>query len=68
MLGEGGIDPLRAMPGRGRPARLHEQQLQEMGRVLLDNSTEHGFATEPWTLRRVAVLNERQYRVNFGQT
>jgi transposase len=27
VLDEGGIDALRAMPGRGRPARLDEQQL-----------------------------------------
>lgn len=30
VLDEGGIDALRAMPARGRPARLDEQQLQSL--------------------------------------
>ena len=68
VLDEGGIDALRAMPSRGRPARLDEQQLQALGRMLLDKPTQHGFGTELWTLKRVGVLIERQYGVKFGQT
>jgi transposase len=65
---EGGIDALRAMPGRGRPARLQEQQLQAAGRNLMDKPTEHGPGTGLCSLKRVAVLIERQYGVKFGQT
>ena len=68
ILDEGGIDALRAMPGRGRPARLDESQLQALGRTLLLSPTAHGFVTELWTLKRVGVLIERQYGVKFGQT
>ncbi len=68
VLDEGGIDALRAMPSRGRPARLDEQQLQSLGRMLLDKPAEHGFGTELWTLKRVGLLIERQYGVKFGQT
>ena len=68
VLNEGGIDALRAMPSRGRPARLDEQQLQALGRMLLDKPTDHGFGTEVWTLKRIGVLIERQYGVKFGQT
>ena len=68
ILDEGGIDALRAMPGRGRPARLDETQLQALGRTLLQSPTAHGFGTELWTLKRVGVLIERQYGVKFGQT
>jgi transposase len=68
VLDEGGIDALRSMPGRGRPARLDEQQLQALGRVLLGKPTDHGFGTELWTLKRIGVLIERQYGVKFGQT
>ena len=56
LLDEGGIDALRAMPTRGRPARLDAGQLQALGRALLDKPTEHGFGTELWTLKRVGVL------------
>jgi len=68
VLDEGGIDALRAMPARGRPARLDAQQLQALGRMLLDSPNEHGFGTELWTLKRIGVLIERQYGVKFGQT
>jgi transposase len=68
VLDEGGIDALRAMPGRGRPARLDPEQLQSLARALLQKPTEHGFGTELWTLKRVGVLIERLYGVKFGQT
>ena len=56
------------MPMRGRPARLDDEQLRALGRVLLDKPTEHGFGTELWTLKRVGVLIERLYGVKFSQT
>lgn len=68
LLDEGGIDALRAMPTRGRPARLDQTQLQALGRALLQSPTQHGFGTELWTLKRVGVLIERLYDVKFGQT
>ena len=46
LLDEGGIDALRAMPTRGRPARLDDEQLQALGRALLQSPTRHGFGTE----------------------
>ena len=68
VLDEGGIDALRAMPSRGRPARLDEQQMQALGRMLMDKPTQHGLGTELWTLKRIGVLIERRYSVKFGQT
>src|SRR5450631_549733 len=59
VLDEGGIDALRDMPTRGRPARLDDEQRQALGRVLLDKRTDHGFGTELWTLKRVGVVIER---------
>jgi len=68
ILDEGGIDALRAMPTRGRPARLDDQQLRALGRALLESPTAHGFGTELWTLKRVGVLIKRLHDVKFGQT
>jgi transposase len=68
VLDEGGIDALRAMPTRGRPARLDDEQLQALGRALLQRPSEHGFGTELWALKRVGLLIERLYGVKFGQT
>lgn len=68
LLEEGGIDALRAVPDPGRPARLGEAQRAQLRAALLQSPSEHGFATELWTLKRVAVLIDRLHGVRFGQT
>ena len=68
LLDEGGIDALRAVPERGRPAQLDEQQVASLRAALLQTPTEHGFGTELWTLKRVCVRIERLHGVRFGQT
>ena len=68
LLDEGGIDALRAVPERGRPAQLSEQQLAAVRAVLLRSPTEQGFGTELWTLKRVGAVIERMHGVRFGQT
>lgn len=64
---QGGIDALRAVPLRGRPARLDEAQLEQLRRAILQNPTEHGFGTELWTLKRVGVVIKRMHGVHFSQ-
>lgn len=68
LLDEGGIDALRGVPERGRPAQLDAQQLAGVRAALLQSPTEHGFGTELWTLKRVGTLIERLHGVRFGQT
>ena len=68
LLDEGGIDALRAVPERGRPAQLDEQQLAAVRATLLRSPTEYGFGTELWTLKRVGAVVERLHGVRFGQT
>ncbi|UUZ78325.1 IS630 family transposase [Polaromonas sp. P1(28)-13] len=68
LLDEGGIDALREVPERGRPAQLDEQQLAAVRAALLQSPTEQGFGTELWTLKRVAAVIERMHGVRFGQT
>jgi transposase len=68
LLDEGGIDALRGVPERGRPAQLDAQQLASVRAALLQSPTEHGFGTELWTLKRVGALIERLHGVRFGQT
>ncbi len=65
---EGGIDALRAVPERGRPASLDDQQLAALRAALLQGPTEHGFGTDLWTLKRVAAVIERMHGVRFSQT
>ena len=68
VLKGGGIDALRNMPTRGRPARLDDEQLQALASVLLQSPTEHGFGSELWTLKRIGSLIEQRYDVKFSQT
>lgn len=68
LLDEGSIDALRAVPERGRPAQLDEQQLAAVRATLLRSPTEYGFGTELWTLKRVGAIIERLHGVRFGQT
>lgn len=68
LLDEGGIEALRAVPGRGRPAKLDEAQLEEVRRAVLQKPTEHGFGTDLWTLKRVGAVIKRLHGVQFGQT
>ena len=41
LLDEGGIDALRAVPERGRPAQLDQSQLAGVRAALLQSPTEH---------------------------
>ena len=67
LLDEGGIDALRAVPERGRPARLDGMQLASVRAAVLQRPTDHGFSTELWTLKRVGVVIERMHGVRFSQ-
>lgn len=67
VLDEGGIDALRAMGGKGRPAQLDARQLAHLRRSLLASPTTHGFGTELWTLKRVRVLIERMFGVSYSE-
>lgn len=67
LLDEGGLDALRAMPERGRPARLDQGQLAAVRAAIVQSPIEHGFATELWTLKRVAVVIERMHAVRYSQ-
>ena len=68
LLDEDGIDALRAVPRAGRPARLDENQLEEVRRAVLQKPTDHGFGTDLWTLKRVGVVIKRLHGVEFAQT
>ena len=67
VLDEGGIDALRAIGGKGRPAQLDGRQLETLRRNLLDRPTEHGFGTELWTLKRIRLLIERLFGVSYSE-
>ncbi len=66
LLDEGGIDALRAVPERGRPAHLDDAQWAHLRAAVLQGPTEHGFGADLWTLERVGAVIERMHGVRYS--
>src|SRR5690242_420585 len=62
--GQGG-GGLEAAGGVGRQGRLDRAALVKVERALLQGAPAHGYATDLWTLPRVATLIARQTGVQF---
>lgn len=60
-----GRTALKAAGRAGRKSRLEAPQLARVEAALLQGPGAHGFATELWTLPRVATLIERLTRVRY---
>ena len=61
----GGTDALKAKPASGRPCKLARVQLAELVTYLLEGAMAHGYRTELWTTRRIAVLIEDKFGVHY---
>jgi len=61
---DGGAEALKAKPPSGRPPKLGPKQLARLEKLLLQGPGKHGYATELWTLRRVAEMIQK----HFGKT
>lgn len=62
---EGGWRTLRPRPIPGRPCRLSEQQKAALARILLKGPLEYGYPTDLWTLKRIAQVIWRQFRIRY---
>jgi transposase len=58
----GGEAALAPKPVPGRPRKLTAQPCEQLVHILLQGARAYGFATELWTLRRIAAV----IRVHFG--
>lgn len=63
----GGLDALRSVSALSRPAGLDHRQRAALVRALKEGAMRHGFATELWTLPRVARLVETQFGVRYSE-
>ncbi len=61
----GGPDALRAKPPPGRPPRLTARQKDRLLKFLVKGATAHGYATDLWTLPRVAEGIARDFGVEY---
>ena len=60
-----GAEALRAKPPPGRPPRLSARQRGKLLKLLLKGATAHRYATDLWTLPRVAELIARTFGVSY---
>jgi len=60
-----GLRALRARPSPGRPSRLSEPHKERLRRLLVAGALQAGYATDLWTLQRIAKLIERQFGVRY---
>jgi transposase len=64
-LAQEGPHGLEARPIPGRVPRLDEKAWARLGRLLDRGAMAAGFATERWTLKRIAALIEREFGVSY---
>jgi len=64
-LERGGLQALRNAT-RGRPARLDEKMRAQLAQLLMAGARSQGYATELWTLPRIAKLIEQQFGHTFS--
>ena len=64
-LEKDGEDGLKAKPIPGAPARLREEQKNELLDILGKGAQASGYSNELWTLERVAAVIKKQYGVSY---
>src|SRR5918993_1377103 len=64
-LAQEGPRGLEARPIPGRVPRLDEKAWARLGRLLDRGAMAAGFASERWTLKRIAALIEREFGVHY---
>lgn len=64
-LAQEGGRGLQARSITGRPPRLDAKAWARLGRLLDRGAMAAGFATERWTLKRIAALIEREFGVTY---
>jgi transposase len=61
----GGVEALRGAGRTGRVRKLSHEQVCQLNACLLEGAKAHGYSTEMWTLRRIAAVVHRQFRVTY---
>lgn len=52
----------------GRPRKLNEKQQKRLRELLLEGALSHGYATDLWTLKRVAEVVEKEFGKDYTES
>lgn len=61
----GGAETLKARVHPGPEPKLTDKKLQRLEKILLKGPRKHGYATELWTLQRVAEVIEEHFGTTY---
>jgi transposase len=67
LLAQGGVAALRRRRAAGRPPKLSDAQAAQVEQVLLQGALANGFATDLWTLDRVAQVIQQVTGVRLAR-
>ena len=67
LLAQGGVAALRRRRSGGRPSKLSDVQAVQVEEALLAGAQANGFATDLWTLERVAQVIQRVTGVRLAR-
>lgn len=60
-----GLKALRPRPTPGRPSRLTSRQKEGLTRALVEGPLAAGYTTDLWTLKRVAQVIWKRFRIRY---
>jgi transposase len=63
--GRGGEQALAAKAVSGRPRKLAPKECKRLVKILLSGALASGFPNDVWTLRRIAQVIEKEFRVEY---
>ncbi len=63
-----GPNSWREAPHPGGPRKLNEKQHKRLREILLEGALAHGYATDLWTLKRVAEVIEKEFGEEYTQS
>lgn len=64
-LKEKGLDGVKRRKAPGAKSKLSEEQQHKLREIILKGATAYGYKTDLWTLRRVAEVTQKEFKVSY---